>query len=354
MKTIRVNASTPYDVLIEDGLLEKTGELVAKITEKCKAFIVSDDIVFSLYGNTVKESLEKAGFLTESFVFPNGERHKSLDTVSELLEKMCLAKMTRTDIVIALGGGVCGDMTGFAAAVYLRGVPFVQIPTTLLAAVDASVGGKTGVDLKEGKNQVGAFWQPSLVICDPLILRTLSREQYNCGCAEVIKYAVIASEKFFAELLETPVYKQYEHVIYTCVSIKRDFVEQDEHDTGVRMALNFGHTFGHAVEAYSDYALLHGQGVAIGMVAAARGACKNGVCSEETYRAIKDIIKKYHLPTRTHYEYGAVRDAILIDKKNAGDHINLILPEKIGKYVIKQIKKTDIDKWFDTGEKDEG
>lgn len=349
MEKISINLSKKYDCLIGKDLLSRAGELISDITQICKVMLVSDDIVFPLYGETVVKSLKNAGFLVETFVFKNGEKHKNIDTVGELLEKMCAANMTRTDIIVALGGGVVGDLAGFGAAIYQRGIKFVQIPTTLLAAVDSSVGGKTGVDLKGGKNQIGAFWQPSLVICDINTFDTLPKEQYACGCAEIIKYAVISSEEFFIKLNNTPVKDMYEEVVSTCVKTKRDYVLEDEFDTGVRMFLNFGHTFGHAVEACSNFKILHGQAVAIGMAFITSVAVKKGICKADTYDRLLSILKKYDLPIRSNFNAEEIKKTMLVDKKNAGDNIRLIVPQKIGKCKIESVKKDEIDSHLTLG-----
>lgn len=218
-----------------------------------------------LYAARLEASLTRAGFRVVTFTYPGGEHCKTLATYTALLDFLAAHRLSRSDLIVALGGGVTGDLAGFAAATYQRGIPFVQVPTTLLAAVDSSVGGKTAVNLDSGKNQVGCFYQPSLVLCDPDTLRTLPPEEYRNGCAEVIKYAVLRSAPFFDELRAQPVSAQVGHVIATCVGMKRDLVVADEFDRGSRQLLNLGHTFGHAVEACSGYTVPHGCGVAIGM-----------------------------------------------------------------------------------------
>ena len=346
MEKVTVNLSKSYDCLVGENLLLKTGELVSEVVNPCKAMIVSDDNVFSLYGETVSKSLGKSGFFVNSFVFKNGEEHKNLNTVNDLLITMCKAKMTRSDIIVALGGGVVGDLAGFAAAVYQRGIKFIQIPTTLLAAVDSSVGGKTGVDLEEAKNQIGAFWQPSLVICDTKTLETLPREQYACGAAEVIKYSMISGDDFFTKLCETPIDKAYTDVILKCIDLKRSFAEQDEFDTGVRMFLNFGHTLGHAVEACSNFSILHGQGVAIGMSYITKIAENKGICEKGTYKKLVALLKKYDLPTTFDFNREDIKTAVFVDKKNAGDTLRLIVPVKTGECRIEKVNKTEIDNWM--------
>ena len=252
-------------------------------------------------------------------------------------------------MVVALGGGVVGDLAGFAAATYQRGMGFAQIPTTLLAAVDSSVGGKTAVDLPTGKNQAGSFYQPCIVICDPNTLETLPEEQYRCGCAEIIKYSMLGNAAFFEELYKTPVREQYEHVIEVCVQMKRDIVGADEYDLGRRRTLNLGHTFGHAVEQCSDFSLLHGEAVAIGMATVTRAAVKRGICGEETLARLLDILHRYGLPTETGYELDKLYEAELVDKKISGGKMHLIVPEKIGQVCMETIPVEALRDWMQDG-----
>ena len=349
MKTIRIDASRSYDVVISSGLLAEAGRRIAALTGKVRAMVVSDDRVFSLYGETLTESLRDAGLEPARFVFPQGESEKNLATYGLLLEELCRLRFTRSDLIVALGGGVVGDLAGFAAATYQRGIPFVQLPTTLLAAVDASVGGKTAVDLAGGKNQAGAFYQPALVLCDTDCLRTLTEEEYRCGCAEIIKYAMIGSPELFEELAQTPVRDRYEDVIAACVAMKRDFVQADEYDTGARMLLNFGHSFGHAAEKCSGYTLPHGLAVAMGMAAMTRSAAKAGLCSPETAEALEGLLRAYRLPTALPYSAEALAEAARADKKAAGDRLRIVVPEAVGRCRIQSIPAGDILLWLKRG-----
>ncbi len=342
MRTIHVAASTGYDVLIGSGISRGAGQLIAEISGSRTAVIVSDDNVFPLYGSALRENLEQHGLRVCEFVFPHGEKSKNLDIYGQLLEFLCESRVTRSDVLVALGGGVVGDLTGFAAATYQRGVKFVQIPTTLLAAVDSSVGGKTAVDLGSGKNMVGSFYQPSLVICDTDLQKTLPEDEYKCGCAEVIKYAVIGNEKFFSELCAVPVSEQLEHVISVCVSMKRDIVEHDEFDRGERMLLNLGHTFGHAAELCSGYTMLHGQAVAAGMAVMARSAAANDLCGAEVPEQIISILNKYGLPTEIDFPLDDMVSAALSDKKLSGASISIVIPERIGKCRVEKIAADEL------------
>ena len=277
MKSVKISVSKEYEVLIGHGLINDCGELCRGVlAESVKAAVISDDNVAPLYLERVKAALEKAGFAVVSFVFPHGESSKNGGTYLEILNFLAENQITRTDALIALGGGVVGDITGFAAATYLRGIRFVQIPTSLLAMVDSSVGGKTAIDLPAGKNLAGAFCQPELVICDLDTLDTLSDAFFTDGCAEVIKYGILKDEALFAHLEEKAQGFDREYVISRCVELKRDYVTEDEFDTGLRMMLNLGHTVGHAIEKLSAYSVPHGSAVAMGMAIIARACAARG------------------------------------------------------------------------------
>ena len=330
MKTVTVNASRNYDVLIGSGLLAQLGHRVQALCKAARVCIVSDSNVFPLHGEAAASSLLSAGFEVTHFVFSAGEESKNATVYLELLNYLAEKHITRSDCLVALGGGVVGDLTGFAAATYLRGIPFVQVPTTLLAAVDSSVGGKTAIDLPSGKNLCGAFYQPRLVLCDTDTLNTLPQDIFLDGCAEVIKYGILYDPDFFKYLAQTGPDFDREAVIARCVELKRDVVAQDEFDTGARMKLNLGHTFGHGIEAKSNFALSHGKSVAIGMAMAARAAAKMGLCSEDAKKRIIDIINAYGLPTKTDYTAEDIFTYTLSDKKRSGGSVSLILPVDIG------------------------
>ena len=349
MQTVRVNASKKYDVCIGGGLLESLHNCIQRDLKHKTVMVVSDDSVFNIFGDKLVSALSGEGCRVLSFVFPHGEQSKNISTYSGLVNKMCISRMTRSDLIIALGGGVVGDLAGFAAATYQRGIEFIQIPTTLLAAVDSSVGGKTGVDLESGKNQIGAFYQPSQVLCDINMLKTLPEEEYKNGCAEVIKYAMIGSRELFESIRNTPVANNYEDVICKCVSMKKDFVEKDEHDLGLRMLLNFGHTVGHAVETCSHYTISHGKGVAIGMAVITKAAVKFGYCGERAYTELISLLKGYGLPTETSFSAEELAAVMMTDKKSSGDDITLIVPEKVGKCVAMKVHKNEMMNWLKAG-----
>ena len=342
MKTICVNASHQYDVMIGSGVLSHLGDLLSERYKGTTTVIVSDHNVYKLYGEQATKSLEAAGHRVLHFVFPAGEAHKTIQTYGEIVEFLAKNHVTRSDILIALGGGVTGDMAGFAAATYLRGIPYVQIPTSLLAMVDSSVGGKTAIDLSVGKNLVGAFYQPSLVLCDIEALNTLPKENFLEGCAEIIKYAILYDADLFKHLQAHGTNFDREYVISRCVELKRDVVAQDEFDIGARQKLNYGHTFGHGIELNSDFTISHGKAVAIGMVIAAKSGIQLGLCNQETFQLIAQIIRQFELPTTTDYSAEALSQAALSDKKRFGDHIHLIIPKKIGECVIYRAPVEDL------------
>lgn len=330
MRTVTVKTSKTYEIKIGSGILESIGQEAAALGKATKVCVVSDSNVFPLYGQRVKERLTEAGFEVSHFVFPAGEQMKNGETFLSLLNTLAEVQLTRTDLIVALGGGVVGDLAGFAAACYLRGIRFIQVPTTLLAAVDSSVGGKTAIDLAAGKNLAGAFWQPSLVLCDTDTLCTLPGEIFRDGCAEVIKYAILYDPDLFEELMDQGLDFDRESVITRCVEWKRNVVMEDEYDTGSRMKLNLGHTFGHGVEAKSNFAVSHGQGVSIGMAIAARAAARYRMCSETCCQRILEILKQFQLPTDTCYSAEELYDCTLSDKKRSGGSIRLIIPREIG------------------------
>jgi len=328
MVSVTVTASRSYEVKIGGGLLRTLPDEIRALGKVRRVCVVSDSNVFPLYGKACLSSLEEAGFVVSSFVFPAGEASKTGETWLQLLNRLAESGLSRSDLIIALGGGVVGDLAGFAAATYLRGIRYVQIPTTLLAAVDSSVGGKTAIDLPGGKNLAGAFYQPSLVLLDTDTLTTLPEAVFADGCAEVIKYAVLYDPKLFAHLEETGLSFHRETVIRRCVELKRDVVARDEFDTGARKKLNLGHTIGHAIEAASGFSLSHGSAVAMGMAIVSRASqCPDGerICA---------LLEKFGLPTRTRYRAGDLYPHTLSDKKRSGGTIDLILPRAIGDCAI--------------------
>ena len=331
---ITVKASGTYDILINKGGLSNIGQALKERFKPCTIAILSDDKVFPLYGKVVADALKAAGFSTVSHVIPNGEQSKTLAGVTAFIDRMVQAQVTRTDMVLALGGGVVGDMAGFAAAIYLRGIPYIQVPTTLLAAVDSSVGGKTAVDISAGKNLVGAFHQPALVYLDTETLNTLDPAVMRDGFAEVIKYGIILDSKLF-DTVSKPGSFDLTSVIARCIEIKRDVVEQDEFDKGLRGLLNLGHTFGHAIEKLSDFTITHGSAVARGMIIAAKVARTYGFTDYTDI--ITKVVKDYGFQTDCPFRADELYSVILSDKKRSGADITLVLPKQIGASTLEKM-----------------
>lgn len=343
MNIVTVNASKSYCIHIGSGILSSIGRETAKLGKVQKVCIVSESRVFPLYGDIVQNSLRDSGFQVVTYVFPASEESKNAAVYLNLLNFLAENKLTRTDLIVALGGGVVGDLAGFAAATYLRGIRFIQVPTTLLAAVDSSVGGKTAIDIPSGKNLIGAFWQPSLVLCDTDTLNTLPEDIFRDGCAEVIKYGVLYDPCLFAYLEETGLNFDRDAVITRCVELKRDVVAEDEFDTGARMKLNLGHTVGHGVEACSHFSLSHGKSVAIGMAI----VCRASGCTA-TGR-IQAVLQQFGLPVKTEYSPEEILPYTLSDKKRTGGTVNLIIPVDIGNCHIVPTPAEKIQSFIEAG-----
>ena len=349
MNTLTVSLpGREYDILIQPGLLSQAGELCRQALPRAgRLFLVTDSNVAPLYLSRVEESLGAAGFQTAACVVPAGEQSKCAGQLSRLWEDMAAFGLTRADAVVALGGGVVGDLAGFAAATLLRGVDFVQIPTTLLSQVDSSVGGKVAIDLAHGKNLAGAFWQPRLVLMDPDALSTLEDGIFADGMAEVVKYGCIKDAGFFDFLAARPsrgaLMAEIEHILYTCCTIKRDVVEKDERDTGERMLLNFGHTLGHAYELAGHYETWsHGQAVAAGMCAAARLGVRLGVTPAGVPERLEQALSPLGLPTHIDCTAGDYAAAIGLDKKGTGADLSVILLEALGRAVPHRMPKAEL------------
>ena len=337
MRQVVVSASTEYAILIGRGILEQVGAEIAKRIKPCKAAVITDTTVEKLYAEQVENSLAEAGFTTCRFAYPAGEASKNIGTLSDILEFLAEEEVTRQDIIVALGGGVAGDMAGFAAAVYQRGIRFVQVPTTFLAAVDSSVGGKTAIDLNAGKNMAGAFYQPHLVLCDVDVLETLPAEYFADGIAETLKYGVIGDAELFEKTASGDFRNDLEEIIETCVKMKRDIVIEDEFDTGVRQLLNLGHTLGHAIEKKSGFSLSHGHAVAIGMHLIAKVAEDEGIAEVGLAEKIRESLVNNDLPVSIDYTAEEITEGVLKDKKRRGGEISFVFPEKVGHCEIVKI-----------------
>ncbi|MDO5602006.1 MAG: 3-dehydroquinate synthase [Oscillospiraceae bacterium] len=325
-----------YEIRIGEGVLDSAGAEIRSIYTGKKALVLTDENVYALYGGRLQAALAGVGIRPVFKIVPPGEGHKTMQTLAEILSALAGGGFTREELLIAFGGGVPGDMGGFAAACYMRGIRYVQIPTTLLAQVDSSVGGKTGVDLPEGKNLAGAFWQPRLVLADTDVLATLDDRQFASGMAEVIKYGCIFSKELFGLLEEYPdrekLQKKLPDVICRCCELKRDVVQRDEKETGERMLLNFGHTFGHAIEKLGGYEThTHGEGVAMGMVLAAHTGERLGLHGPKEAERIAALCQSFGLPVKPPYPVTEIPKLAAIDKKAEADGVKLILLNGLGK-----------------------
>lgn len=341
MQTIDVHTSQrAYTITVAKDCLWAVGSIANKLISGRNAFIISDTNVYPLWGKPVEASLRDAGFTVSSNVFLAGEASKNLTTLSNILEAMANVPLNRDDVVIALGGGVVGDVAGFAAATYMRGIQVIQVPTSLLAMVDSSIGGKTAVDLHGGKNLAGAFWQPSAVIASLTCLSTIEPDLFTDSCGEAIKHGILADPAMFANLETLPLntrdeeggldYERLERIVARNIEIKRNVVDQDEQEHGLRQTLNLGHTIGHAIEAANNYQLGHGSSVAAGMCFIARAAAKLDKLAPKQAERIIDCIKAHGLPTTSDFSTDELLHFALADKKRHGSSINVIMLYDIG------------------------
>ena len=340
MESVKVNTGVPYEVLIEKGLLDHAGEKAAEILPGRTVMIMTDENVAPLYLERAKESFRRAGFRAESFVFPAGEAHKTLSTVERALEAAEEAGLTRSDLFAALGGGLTGDVTGLTAALYQRGVDYLQIPTTLLAMVDASVGGKTAVNLRQGKNLCGVFHQPRLVLCDPATLESLPRPVFAEGMAEVIKHGALGGEDLLDRIRQG---EDLPRLIADNVRLKSDIVSRDEREGGLRQLLNLGHTFGHGVEKLTGFTIYHGEGVSVGMMIAAFAAEQNGLCPPGVYAELRQLLLRENLPVTTPFTAAQIAQAARNDKKRRGDRITLVLPAGRGRCELHPMPVAEVE-----------
>ena len=342
VQSIPVRTAPAYEVTIGAGLLNDCGARLRAVLGGCRVAVIADSGTAPFYLAAVRDSLRRADFDVCSYVFPAGEAHKSISTLSEILEFLAGARLTRTDCVAALGGGVTGDMAGFAAAVYLRGIRYVQLPTTLLSAVDSSVGGKTAIDLAAGKNLAGAFLQPAAVLCDTDCLKSLPAAVFADGAAEAIKTGVLSDETLFSLFEDGTLTGAPAEVIARCIRYKAGVVERDEKEQGERRKLNLGHTVGHAIEKCSGYAIPHGHAVAAGLAIMARASERLGWAEPGIGARIAVCLEKNGLPTGTDYPAEALAQAALADKKRSGDSITIVVPKAIGGCELKRIPVTEL------------
>ena len=334
MKTIKVDlGDRSYNIVIQRGIANAIGETVKNIFDGNRIAVITDANVNGLYGVTIINSLKNSGYNAERILLEPGEETKSFSTLVYIIKKLVGLGITRSDAVIALGGGVVGDIAGFAASIYLRGIRYIHVPTTLMAQVDSAIGGKTAIDLPEGKNLVGSIHQPTAVVTDPDLLATLPEKYIKDGISEIIKYGCIHDASLF-EALENHHF-QMDELVEKCCQIKKSYVERDEFDTGERMKLNFGHTLGHAIEKAGNYSeFTHGEAVAIGMHAITEISERKGLTQTGTAQRIKALLTKYGLPYKMPYPLTQLLPAMAHDKKNFAKSLNLVLLKKIGESFI--------------------
>ena len=350
MERVKIKASKEYEVLVGSGCFQNAGNLIKSVYPKGKITVVTDDKVGGLYGEKLCKSLKESGFSDVfMFSFPNGEMSKNSKTLIEITEFLAEKNLTRSDMLIALGGGVVGDITGFAASIYLRGIKFIQIPTTFLAAIDSSVGGKTAVNLSAGKNLIGAFYQPELVICDPDLFETLEDKYFDDGVAEAIKYGAIMDSDLFEAFEKENMKENLEKIIVRCVELKNKVVSEDEFDTGIRQLLNFGHTIGHSIEKCSKFEITHGHAVAIGMAVITKGSNALGITPKKDAGRLESLIKKYGLPTECEFTDDELYAPAVSDKKRTFNDITVIVMEKIGKCVLHKIPVENLKELIKNG-----
>lgn len=347
MEKVTVSASRTYDILIGRGLIDKAGEYISEAVKSRRAAVITDDNVDGFYGERLMKSLAEAGFSAVKFVFPHGEASKCHKTLLEIYDFLAENGFTRSDFLIALGGGVVGDTVGFAAATYMRGIDFVQIPTSLLAQVDSSVGGKTAVDIAGGKNLVGAFYQPALVLCDTDALNTLTPEFFADGLGEVVKYGMIKSAELFDILSEKDIKENIIDIVKRCVTIKAEVVKNDEREKGERMLLNFGHTLAHAIEKYYNYSgLTHGSAVSVGMSVFTHIAERRGMCAEGTAEKLDALLVKCGLPLTDSAPIDELYKNSLGDKKHLSNGMNIVICSEIGKSSVVRMTEKEYEEFL--------
>lgn len=352
MSIIRVNlGAKSYNIEIAAGLLDTAGEKIRSISKAQRAAVISDSNVDALYGERLQTALAGSGFKVTRIVFPAGEKSKCLNELAKIYDRLAEAGITRSDLVVALGGGVTGDLGGFAAATFLRGVDYVQIPTSLLAQIDSSVGGKVAVDLPAGKNLVGNFYQPKLVLIDTMLLKTLPVRFLHDGLAEAIKYGCIRDRALFEKIAamrdDDELLENIGGIVKRCCAIKAEIVEHDEFDTGERMVLNFGHTIGHAVEKCSNYeSFTHGEAVGIGMLLLTRQTERLGLTESGIAAVIYDVLKKYNLPVDADYGNEELLKAAGMDKKKSGSSITLVILKNIGTSFLQKTNWQDLPEYI--------
>lgn len=343
MKKYEISTVNPYSIYVGEGIMSDSGKLLSEILEPCKIAIITDTNVNGLYSQVFITSLIEHGFEVSKIIFPAGEHSKNINTYSNLLEALADEGISRSDAIAALGGGVVGDISGFAAATYMRGIKYIHVPTSFVASIDSSIGGKTGINLLSGKNLAGAFWQPSLVICDPKVLETLPESQLFEGVAEAIKIGITSDSGLIDKVLK----REYTYVIERAISIKKSIVEADELDVGLRQILNFGHTIGHCIEKASSYSISHGNAVAKGMAAEAKASALMGFTSQETANEIAEILEKAGFDLSIDYKLDDLYHYALLDKKISKGKITIVVPNKVGQCHLAKISVPELRAFFE-------
>lgn len=350
MNVLNINIpSHNYDIVIEKGLFKSFGSEIKKVYNKKNIAVITDSTVYKLYSSKMQESLLNENFNPIFIIVKPGEESKSLSTLEYVYSKLIENKITRSDLIIAFGGGVVGDLAGFAASTYLRGIPYIQIPTTLLAQIDSSIGGKVAINLKEGKNLAGSFYHPLKVLIDPDMLLSLPEKRFKDGLGEVIKYACIKDSILFNLLMsfnDNQLFNYIEQLIYTCCEIKKILVEKDEKDNGQRMLLNFGHTIGHAIEKHMNYEISHGEAVSLGMLFITRNSEELGFTETGTYEKIKIMLNRFNIDYNININAKDILNYIELDKKNLSGEINLVLIKKVGEAFIHKVSVLDASKFL--------
>ncbi len=347
MRKIRLNTRASYDVMVGENLIRSAGQYIREISSASKVLIISDEVVKGLFFDIAAKSLGECDFEVFSYVVASGETSKSLLSAEKIYSFLLENQFTRSDLIVALGGGVVGDLAGFVASTYMRGVDFVQIPTTLLAQIDASIGGKNGINLPYGKNLVGTIHQPRLVLADTNTLATLPKKLISDGMAEAIKCSLIKSSELFYKIKNLELEDFLEDLIFECINIKKEIVEDDEFEQSERKLLNFGHTLGHAIEKlYGFSGYTHGQAVAIGMAYATRAGEKLGLTKAGTYEELISVLEKYQLPTKVPCGVDALIEIAKSDKKSAGEFFDVVLIESIGNGLVKRIPTADLRQYI--------
>lgn len=345
MKKFVVSTKNPCNIIIGRDILKDSGQLIADEFKPCRVCLITDSTVNKIYAQVVFTSLMEAGFQTSKIVFPAGEHSKNLNTYSNIMEALAEEGITRSDLIIALGGGVVGDMVGFIASTYMRGISYIQIPTTFLAAIDSSVGGKTAINLLSGKNLAGSFWQPSMVLSDYKTFDSLPDEKLLDGVAEAVKNAAVAESSLVNHIIN----RNYEYVIERCVSIKKSIVEADEFDRGMRQILNFGHTIGHGIEKLSLYSISHGHAIAQGMIVEALAAYRHGLTTADISPKLLEILSLQGFSLGVPYSVDDIYQFALMDKKIDGDRITLIVPDSFGKCHLQKLPLSQLKSYIALG-----